>query len=161
MFENLLPILILLAALGSALMAGMFFTFSNFVMKALAQLDTPNGIAAMQRINVVIINPLFFIIFMGTALLSIGFLVSLVWRDALANENYLIAANLFYLLGVMGVTMTRNVPMNNALEAVDASSEAASQLWNRYLVDWIRWNHVRSVASFLATLCFILALMSL
>ena len=51
-------ILTLLAALGSALMAGTFFAFSTFVMGALGRLRPPAGIAAMQSINIVVINPL-------------------------------------------------------------------------------------------------------
>lgn len=156
--DTLLPILILLTALGSALMAGLFFTFSNFVMRALGQLQAHEGIAAMQRINVVILNPLFFVVFMGTALLSLVLLVATVLQGAQPNAIYIVAGGLSYLVGVMAVTITRNVPMNNALDALPAASAEAQQLWQRYLVDWTRWNHVRSVTSFLGTLFFILAL---
>ncbi len=47
------------ALLGSALVGGVFFAFSSFVMKALARVPSPEGIAAMQSINVVVINPSF------------------------------------------------------------------------------------------------------
>ncbi len=57
-------ILILLAAIGSGLMAGLFFTFSNFAMKALLKLPPSSGAAAMQSINITIINPWFPAIFM-------------------------------------------------------------------------------------------------
>jgi uncharacterized membrane protein len=46
-----------LATLGSALMAGLFFTFSNTAMTAFSKLPPPTGIAAMQSINVWILNP--------------------------------------------------------------------------------------------------------
>ena len=48
----------LLSALGCWLMAGVFFAFSTFVMKALARLQPAQGIAAMQAINITAINPL-------------------------------------------------------------------------------------------------------
>ena len=39
------------SALGCGLIAGVFFAFSAFVMKALALLPPAQGIAAMQSIN--------------------------------------------------------------------------------------------------------------
>ena len=42
----------LFAALGCAMMSGVFFAFSTFVMKALARLPAEQGVAAMQAINV-------------------------------------------------------------------------------------------------------------
>lgn len=148
---------IFLTAIGSGLMAGLFFTFSNFVMKALGKTQPTQGIAAMQSINITILNPLFFLVFMGTALTSIVLPVSLIWSDQQPNEGYVIIGGLFYIIGVMVVTIVVNVPMNNALEAVDAESEEAHTLWKRYLTDWTRWNHVRTVASVMAMLFFILA----
>ena len=65
--NNLLSVITFSAALGSGLMAGLFFVFSNSVMKALAALPPDKGIAAMQAINVAIVNPLFLAVFLGTA----------------------------------------------------------------------------------------------
>ncbi|MFN2445520.1 MAG: hypothetical protein ABR606_08045 [Vicinamibacterales bacterium] len=56
---DLLDIVTLVAAIGCALVAGIFFAFSTAVMKALGTLPPAHGIAAMQSINVVIINPWF------------------------------------------------------------------------------------------------------
>jgi uncharacterized membrane protein len=65
--DGLLRVLTLISALGSGLMAGFFFAFSVSVMKALSRLPPAQGIAAMQSINVVVINPVFLIAFFGTA----------------------------------------------------------------------------------------------
>jgi len=51
-----------------------------------------------------------------------------------------------------------NVPMNEALETVEPESVEAANLWTRYLTNWTAWNHVRTVASFLGAVSFILAL---
>jgi uncharacterized membrane protein len=67
MLDSLRFALTLLSALGCGLMAGVFFAFSAFVMNALARLPPPQGIAAMQSINVAVINPWFFVAFFGTA----------------------------------------------------------------------------------------------
>ncbi len=58
--------MILFSALGSALVAGVFFAFSTFIMKALGRLQPEQGIAAMQSINVTVLNPWFFTVFFGT-----------------------------------------------------------------------------------------------
>ena len=67
--ERLIHILTFATALGSGLMAGLFFVFSVTIMAALAKLTPANGIAAMQWIDVVILSGTFLSIFMGTALL--------------------------------------------------------------------------------------------
>jgi hypothetical protein len=67
MIGILLPVLTFVAALGTGLIAGLLFAFSAFVMNALARLPPEQGIAAMQSINVAVLNPLFFTVFFGTA----------------------------------------------------------------------------------------------
>jgi uncharacterized membrane protein len=62
-----LPLLALTAVVGSGLMAGLLFAFSNFVMQTLRELPAEHGQQAMQRINVRIINPVFLLVFIGTA----------------------------------------------------------------------------------------------
>jgi uncharacterized membrane protein len=59
--------LALVAALGCGLMAGTFFAFSVFVMRALGRLPGAHGIAAMQSINIAVVNPWFMTVFMGTS----------------------------------------------------------------------------------------------
>jgi hypothetical protein len=58
--DCVLFVLTFLAALGSALIGGLFFAFSAFVMRALGRLPPAGGIAAMQSINVAVLNPVFF-----------------------------------------------------------------------------------------------------
>ena len=55
--KEFLEILTLAAVLGSGLVAGIFFAFSTFVMRALGQLPENQGIAAMKAINVTVLNP--------------------------------------------------------------------------------------------------------
>lgn len=150
----LVPALAFAAVIGSGLMAGLFFIFSVCIMQALSRLPPEGGIAAMNAINDVIPNPLFLGAFMGTALLSLGLIaVALIWGG---QGSYLLAAGgLVYLVGTLAVTMVFNVPLNNALAA--ASGQAAVDLWReRYLPDWVWWNHVRTFASTGALALFVL-----
>lgn len=149
----MLTLLLLLTCLGSALVAGVFFGFSSFVMKALGQLPGACGVAAMQRINVVVINPGFLLVFMGTALLAVGCVVAAVWIRTEPRAPWVLAAGLFYLFGTFGVTMVCNVPRNNRLALVEAASAQAQADWPDYLRGWTRWNHVRTLAALVAAAC--------
>ncbi len=150
--------LILAAALGSGLMAGLFFAFSTSVMAALARLPPSGGIAGMQSINVAIQNPLFFAAFFGTALVSLTLLVAGLFGLTPAARGWLVAGGALYLAGILGITVAFNVPMNNALAAADPASTAGARLWSDYLSRWTAWNHVRTAAGLASLACFCMAL---
>lgn len=147
----------LFTLLGCGLIAGLFFIFSVCIMKALGQLPPEKGMVTMQTINVVILNPLFLIVFMGTAVLCLAAFVSAVRHWSEPNARYLLAGSLCYLIGVMVVTMAVNVPMNDALAAANPDTPEGVKLWESYLVNWSAWNHVRTVAALAATALFALA----
>ena len=153
----LMPLLTLIAALGSGLMAGLFFAFSSFIMTALAKLPPEQGIAAMNSINVTILNTTFGLAFFGTAVLCLGLGIASVLRWAEPSSAWLLIASLLYLAGVIGVTMAFNVPLNNALAAVSPTSPEGAATWTRYLAEWLPWNHVRTLANIGALIAFILA----
>lgn len=157
MIAVLFPWLIFSAVIGAGLNAGLFFIFSICIMAALARLPAEQGIAAMQAINVVILNPLFLLAFMGTAVLAL-ILVAGGFVYGGPARFYLIAGGLVFLGGVILVTMIVSVPMNNALDALQPGSEEAARLWSSsYLVDWVRWNHMRTLSSIGALVCFVMA----
>jgi hypothetical protein len=70
---GLLFALTLLGAIGAGLVVGIFFAFSAFVMTALGRLPAPNGVSAMQSINVAALNPAVLSVFFGTGLVSLAF----------------------------------------------------------------------------------------
>lgn len=70
----------------------------------------------------------------------------------------MLSGGILYVIGMTGVTMVCNVPLNDALAAVDPSNHAAAALWSQYLRDWTLWNHVRTVASTGACMLFIAAI---
>lgn len=148
----------LLCALGCGLLAGFFFAFSVCVMKALGRLPPAQGIAAMQSINVVVINPVFLPAFLGTAVLCGLALIRalLSWQAPAAPWS--LAGGLLYVVGTFLVTMLFNVPRNNALAALAPASSEAAALWTGYLSGWTAWNHVRMLASLAASASFTVAL---
>ena len=56
--------------------------------------------------------------------------------------------------GCIGVTILRNVPLNNAVAVVPPGTSHAAALWRRYLTEWTRWNTVRTLASAAAAILF-------
>jgi uncharacterized membrane protein len=150
--------LTLVSGLGCGLIAGIFFAFSAFIMKALARLLPAQGIAAMQSINIVVINPVFFAIFFGTAAGCVLLAISSLFRWEKPGAVYLLLGGLLYLIGPILVTIVCNVPLNDALATVDPSSADAGRVWTNYLKSWTAWNHVRTGAALSAAASFTLAL---
>jgi uncharacterized membrane protein len=148
----------LLAVVGTGLMGGVFFAFSSFVMRALASLPPPQGIVAMQSINITVVNPLFMTALFGStavcALLAIYSLAS--WTQRAASP--LLIGSLLYLIGAVLTTVLFNVPFNNELAKVDPASVDGARLWARYLATWTAWNHVRAAAAILASASYAFAI---
>jgi uncharacterized membrane protein len=135
------------SALGSGLMAGVFFAFSVIVMKALRRLPPAQGIAAMQAINVVVLNPWFLVVFSGTAAGCVLLVLSspILWHST--GGIYRLSGGLLYLVGTILVTRIFNIPRNHALAAVDPTSTNASNLWAKYVRSWTAWNHIRTITA--------------
>lgn len=146
------------SALGCGLIAGVFFAFSAFVMSALARLQPTQGIAAMQSINVVVLNPLFFAAFFGTAAACLFLALSSLLNWKQPGALFLLGGSLLYLVGTILVTIVFNVPLNEALARVKPDSTEGTTLWVRYLADWTTWNHVRTIAALAAAASITLAL---
>jgi uncharacterized membrane protein len=155
---DLLVALTLVTALGCGLSAGALFAFSSFVMKALARLPAPQGIAAMQSINVQAPTPVFMTALFGTALACVAVAVWALADWDGSSSPWLLAGSALYIAGVPGLTMGYHVPRNNALARLDPSSAEGEGYWARYLVEWTRWNHVRAATGIAAAAALTLAL---
>jgi uncharacterized membrane protein len=149
-------VLTCISAVGSGLVSGIMFTFSTVVMQSLDTLHTEAAVAAMNAINKIIINPLFFVAFFGTTASCIGVLVAAaVKRSHPSDEPLRWIGAAVYILGVIAVTALANVPLNDALAAVHISSTEQGALqrevWSNYYKPWIMWNHVRTISAVVAT----------
>jgi uncharacterized membrane protein len=156
--DNLQFTLTLVAALGCGLIAGLFFAFSVAVMKALARLSPAEGMAAMQAINIAILNPLFGVVFFGTAVACLLVVIFSLWRWQALGAIYLLTGGVLYLVGSLLVTMVFNVPKNEALASVAPGDPESGSLWASYLTSWTAWNHLRAAASLAAMASLTLAL---
>lgn len=159
--SQLVVILSLTTLLGAALVGGIFFAFSSFIMQALARRPAAEAVAAMQSINVVVLNPSFLGVFLGTALLSLAMLAVAYLHWGRPPAIYFLAAALLYLLGTFLVTALGNVPLNDQLAAMTAQAPETEQQWQHYLNRWTLWNHVRTAAALAAALLQSLGLLAL
>jgi uncharacterized membrane protein len=157
--DQLFILLVIVCALGSGAIGGVFFAFSNFVMPALARLASAEGIHAMQAINVTVLNRLFLGTFMGTGALSIAAIVIALLRWDGLGSLCAVLAGAAYVLGSILVTMRGNVPLNNALMRVTQADALGEATWRGYVRDWTKWNTVRTIACFAAMALFVLSLL--
>lgn len=119
-----------LALLGAALVAGIFFVFSSFIMKALARLPSAQGIAVLA-----------------------------ISRWEMAAAPYYLGGAVFYIVGTFLLTGLGNVPLNNQLAAVSANDPAASDNWQHYLDRWTRLNTIRTLSATAAAVMMLTGLL--
>lgn len=156
--SGFLYIVTLATALGCGLIAGVFFAFSSFVMPALKRLPQDQGIAAMQSINRLAVTPAFMTLLFGTAAACFGLIVWVLISGGDRSAALVLAGGVLYLVGTIGVTVVRNVPLNERLARLHPQDASAAGLWDEYLARWTTWNHVRAATSLAAAIALTLAL---
>src|ERR1700741_3128030 len=127
---TLTTVLLWFCALGCGLLAGLYFAFSVFIMNALDRLGPAAGAAAMNSINSVILRSPFMPVFLGTTLAAAALAAIGVMPWGAPRTPWLLAGGSIYVIGMFGVTMLFNVPLNNELVANSASA------WPNYLSAW-------------------------
>ncbi|MCQ9633602.1 DUF1772 domain-containing protein [Chryseobacterium sp. WG23] len=141
-------LLLIVTAVLTALIAGLFYAYSCSVVLGLGKLSDGEYLKAMQNINREILNPVFFMSFMGTAvLLPVS---AFVFRGQQPAFIFLLLATLAYLIGVFGVTVAGNVPMNDMLDKFDisgATTGVIKQMRESFENRWNLLNNVRTVFS--------------
>ena len=56
------------------------------------------------------------------------------------------ASSVGSIIGVVALTIGYHVPRNDLLGAVDPNSNEGIAYWATYLNEWVRMNHVRTIA---------------
>ena len=112
----------------------------------------------MNAINREIVQSLFLPVFLGSMLTCLALAILAPFRWDEPGAAMWLAGGVLNIVGMFVVTIVFNVPLNNALAAVQPASSDAGTLWARYLTDWTWWNHVRTIASTLAFVLFIAAI---
>ncbi|WP_440710241.1 anthrone oxygenase family protein [Herbiconiux sp. YIM B11900] len=142
------------SALGAAVVGGVFFAFSGFVMRALGQVSPTAGLESMQAINLTAVRPPLMITLFGTVLTGLAACVLLAVNDAGHALWWGFAGEVVYLAAVIVLTVGFHVPRNTRIAALDPRDPAAAVEWERYRAGWTRGNHVRAVGGVVAAVLF-------
>ena len=138
--------LTIIGAVGSGLIAGVFFAFSTFVMSGLRKAPAPAGIAAMQSMNREAPTPAFMLAWFGaTGICIVLGIVAITKWGSTAATLAVIAAILSLVPAI--VTGAYHQPRNLAFEHIDPTAPGSVEAWRSYLAGWVPWNHVRTVSS--------------
>jgi len=156
--DQLIFVVTILAALGAGLLAGNFFAFSVYLMKALGRLSAERGIVAMQAVTTAIKSPVFLVVFFGTAALCAVLSGAAILSWPKPGSGYLLSGSLLFLSVTFPVTMMRNVPLNKELIAATPDTKDGRELWKRFQASWGMWNHVRTITALSSCALLILAL---
>ena len=138
---------ILFLALWSAIIAGVFSAFSEFIMSGLLRSEPAAGIEAMQQINRTVIKTQFVAGILLIPFISVALAIYALPVFHGTARAMLIAAPILYVTTVFLMTLFGNVPMNNKLAALDPHDADAETYWRDYGRKWTRLNHLRSVGS--------------
>jgi uncharacterized membrane protein len=152
------PTLLVITGTLTTLLAGVFFGYAVSVNGALHRLKDAEYVRAMQAINVVIQNPLFFLSFMGPVLL-LPLVTFLAHGGDSMQFNLLLAATIVYIVGPFGITVAGNVPLNERLARADASNSlTVTDARARFEKPWNRLHAIRTVAAIIASVLFFVAI---
>ena len=151
--------ILIITTLSSGLMAGLFYSWSVSVTLGLAKIGNANYLQAFQSMNRAILNPAFFIFFMGLVILLP--LVSYMYSTSLSTQFWLIlSATILYMLGVMVVTIFGNVPMNNTLEVLQIESMSLEQMSSFRLGFESKWNNLNMIRTICSSFSFVLLILA-
>lgn len=142
--------LLLISIVATGLVTGLLYGWVVSVIPGLRRVDSTTYVTTMQNINREIINPWFVIPFMTVpVLLGAAAIVEL--RAGNPRRGwYLTTAAATYVVGVLGVTIGGNVPLNDSLDAVALSSlsdDVVERTRTEYETPWNRWHNLRTAAS--------------
>ena len=156
--EILTNSLLWFSAVSVGVMAGVYYTFSAFVMRSLDAIDAPAGMLAMQSINRIIVKSSFLPIFFASTIACAALAILAVLDLSAPGATWMLVGGALYATGMFVVTVVGNVRLNNRLEGTDATGPKGPEMWALYLRRWTVWNHVRTIACSVSMIMLILAI---
>ncbi|MBC7828256.1 MAG: DUF1772 domain-containing protein [Chitinophagaceae bacterium] len=160
-----MPVIYKLAILSTcfltALITGLFYSYSCSVNTGLNRLGDTEYLRAMQSINRAILNPVFFASFIGTLILLPVCTWTIYKNEAASMSFYfLLTAALIYGIGVFGVTVFGNVPLNEILDKFDIGSSTTQEMKSQRLAFESPWNKLHFVRTIACLFSLLLTLAS-
>lgn len=147
MLPTVLTIIVILAIILNALLAGLFFAFSIAIIPALRRVDDVTYVRSFRAINAAILNPGFLLVFCLAPVSGVAAAAVTVWAEGPGTAVWLTIAATCSVLTFI-ITASVNVPLNSRLDrsAVDTEAQRA-EAREKFESRWNRWNHVRTLTS--------------
>ncbi len=153
-------IILATAILLTGLMAGIFFTWSNAVKPGIGKLSDLEYLRALQSMNRVILNKAFIGIFLG-AIIAVA-LVPVFHFKLFPNNIFwlFILALVTYWVGVFGVTVFGNIPLNEILDRINLESITPEEIKALRTSIEVKWNNLNLIRSISSGITFVLLIIS-
>ena len=153
-------IILALAILLTGLMAGIFFTWSNAVKPGIGKLSDIEYLTALQSMNRVILNNAFKIIFLG-AIIAVALVPVFYFNLYPKNIFWLFVFTLIiYWIGVFGVTVSGNIPLNEILDKTNLESITSEEIKTLRKSIEVKWNNFNLIRCISSGITFILLIVS-
>ncbi len=156
---SLKSISLITAVVLTGLSAGLFYAWSVSVIPGTRKVIDGTYLETMKSINRAILNPAFYLIFMGSFALLV--IVTIQQYNVRPTFWLLLGATLTYLFGTLGVTIYGNVPLNDALEALNLEEMLASELPEFRLFYEQKWNRLHTIRTIFSVLSFVLSVLAI
>lgn len=162
--EIVMKIVLLSTAFLTALITGLFYAYSCSVNIGLGRLSDTEYLRAMQSINRAILNPWFFLSFMGT-LVMMPLCTWLFYKNGAGTASFyfLLSASLIYIIGVFGVTVFGNVPLNESLDKFEIGAATLQEIKARRMdfeIPWNKFHFIRTIANVTSLLLLLIAIIN-
>ena len=153
-------IILAFAILSTGLMAGIFFTWSNAVKPGIGKLSDIEYLRSLQSMNRVILNKAFIGIFLG-AIIAVALVPIFYFRLFPDNIFWVfILALLTYWIGVFGITIFGNIPLNEILDKTNLKSITFEEVKVLRTTIEVKWNNLNLIRSISSGITFVLLIIS-
>lgn len=150
MSGTLINILVATSAVCAGVSGGVYFAFSAIIMPALHSLPAKEAVPAMQRFNKKAVQLPFMAVFFGGAATSAAVIATELLSAAAQPPDALRLVGAGLSLVAFGITVVRNVPLNNALARLDPDLIDPTKDWQSIERPWRDANVARAAVSIAA-----------
>ncbi|AIY01441.1 hypothetical protein ART_1842 [Arthrobacter sp. PAMC 25486] len=143
----LLDAVVATAAVCAGVSGGVYLAFSAIIMPALRSLPASQAVTAMQRINSNAVRLPFMAVFFGGAATSAAVILTELISSSTSPPEPFLMAGAGLGIAAFGITLVRNVPLNNALGGISSNAPDTTMKWQSFERNWRAANLARTAVS--------------
>jgi len=160
---DFLYISLFFSTLFCALATGFILTYAIIVMPGLSKLDDKEFMQAFQVTDRIIQNnqPIFILIWGGSIISVLGTIIISILSLGVLEAWLIIFVSVVYLLGVQGITISIQLPLNKRIQKIDVNStnsQTLSEVRKNFETKWNYFNNIRTSIGLFVILIFLLIL---